>query len=269
MAHPKLKNKPLVEAILEVRWSLEAQMPGDGVDPHYKLLLGRFYDRVREDYPEHEQLPTASVPDEMVGHLVQHRFRTAADRWPLVQLGPGIMTVNSTDDYTWESFRPRALLAIQKLFDSHPKPADLKVEHLALRHIDAVPFDYASEDVVTFLREKLKIGVSFPENLFAKSGVQERPSTFRLRSSFRSQNPPGLVHLSFATGQRKEASALVWETTVETTDKDVPELPKGFADWIDAAHSVTGDWFFKLIEGELERRFFGDKDSGDAVQQRA
>jgi uncharacterized protein (TIGR04255 family) len=35
-------------------------------------------------------------------------------------------------------------------------------------------------------------------------------------------------------------------------------MPKGFANWIDAAHAITDDWFFKLIEGELERRFSGD-----------
>jgi hypothetical protein len=29
----------------------------------------------------------------------------------------------------------------------------------------------------------------------------------------------------------------------------------GFGGWIDAAHEITDEWFFKLIEGELERSF--------------
>ncbi|MBP8986104.1 MAG: TIGR04255 family protein [Syntrophobacterales bacterium] len=74
----ELKNKPLVEAILEIRWKLQGLPSGPQVDPHYKLLLGRLFDRMLKDYPEHEQLPTANVPDELVGHVVQHRFRVAA-----------------------------------------------------------------------------------------------------------------------------------------------------------------------------------------------
>lgn len=85
-----LKNKPLVEAILEVKWALTSPTPGVQIDPHYKILLGRLYDKVCEQYPEHEQLPTATVPDEIVGHTVQHRFRYAPNDWPLIQVGPGI-----------------------------------------------------------------------------------------------------------------------------------------------------------------------------------
>ena len=52
-----LKNKPLIEAILEVKWALTSSGPGVQIDPHYKILLGRLYYKVQEDYPEHEQLP--------------------------------------------------------------------------------------------------------------------------------------------------------------------------------------------------------------------
>lgn len=94
-----LNNKPLVECILEMRWALVEQAPGLSQDPHFPLLLGRLYDRLNADYPVHEQLPAAEVPSELVGHTVQHRFRRKAEGWPLVQVGPGILTVNDTDGY--------------------------------------------------------------------------------------------------------------------------------------------------------------------------
>ena len=78
------------------------------LDPHYRLLLGRLFDRFQKDYPVHEQLPTASLPDDMVGQVVQHRFRVAKDDWPLVQVGPGVFTVNDTQHYTWTDFEQRA-----------------------------------------------------------------------------------------------------------------------------------------------------------------
>ena len=81
MSSKNLKNKPLVEAILEVKWKLQSSVPNLQLDPHYKLLLGRLYDRVSEEYPEHEQLPTATMPDEIAGYMVQHRFRHAANEW--------------------------------------------------------------------------------------------------------------------------------------------------------------------------------------------
>src|SRR5262249_46385506 len=113
-------------------------MPGQESDPHYKLLLGRLYDRLLAEYPEHEQLATASFPDELVGHVIQHRFRATANGWPLIQLGPGILTINSTADYTWQDFRPRAVAAVRRLYEAHPRTTDLKLSAITLRYIDAV-----------------------------------------------------------------------------------------------------------------------------------
>lgn len=82
-----LKNKPLVEAIFELRWNLQEPSPGMRVDPHYKLLIGRLYDKLNDEYPFHEQLPTATMPDEIAGYVVRHRFRKDKDKWPLIQIG--------------------------------------------------------------------------------------------------------------------------------------------------------------------------------------
>ncbi|MFZ5812561.1 MAG: TIGR04255 family protein [Thermodesulfobacteriota bacterium] len=254
----ELKNKPLVEAIFEMRWKLQGVPPGPQVDPHYKLLLGRLYDRMLTDYPEHEQLPTANIPDEIVGHIVQHRFRAGAGGWPLVQVGPGIFTVNSTSDYSWLNFRARVLNAIDKFYEAHPKIQDLTVTNMILRYIDAVSFDFGKDHVYDFLREYLKMGVSFPDNLFIDTGVESKPANFTWQTSFNCHNPKGLISIRFATAQKDNAPALVWETTVETIERDLPELPKNFDQWIDAAHEITDDWFFKMIDGELERRFSGD-----------
>lgn len=254
----ELKNKPLVEAILEVKWGLQGTSHGTQVDPHYKLLLGRLFDRMLKDYPEHEELPTASIPDELVGHVVQHRFRVAPDSWPLVQVGPGIFTVNSTDDYKWPEFCPRVLSAVEKLYDAHPKVGDLKITNLILRYIDAVDFDYRAGNAFEFLKDKLKLSISLPPSLFDGTPVENRPNGFTWQCSFRCDKPKGAISIRFATGQRTNTPALVWETTVESAGDDLPDMPSAFGGWLDAAHEVTGDWFSKMIEGELERRFAGE-----------
>jgi uncharacterized protein (TIGR04255 family) len=254
----ELKHKPLVEAILEIRWKLQGTAPGPQVDPHYKLLLGRLFDRMNKDYPEHEQLEAAKIPDELVGHVVQHRFRVAGNAWPLVQIGPGIFTVNSTADYKWPDFRPRVISAIEKLYDAHPKIGDLKITNIILRYIDAVDFNYPGDNVFDFLRDKLKMSVLLPDSLFTDTGVENKPTNLICHYSFNCERPQGIINIRFATGQKNHIPAVIWETAVESSGDDLPELPGGFEVWLDAAHTITRDWFFKMIEGELERRFSGE-----------
>jgi len=253
-----LKNKPLIEAILEVKWALTSPIAGVQTDPHYKILLGRLYDKVREDYPEHEQLPTASMPDEIAGGMVQHRFRHAVNDWPLLQVGPGIFTLNDTHKYTWPDFRCRAIKAITKLFEAYPKPDTLKVINLLLRYIDAVEFDYMKEDIFLFLKDKMKVIALLPNNLFTDNEIQNIPKHFNWQSTFVCRHPPGTVTVRFATGQKEGKPCLLWETMVQSDGSEVPQMPRDFEQWIVSAHNITDDWFFKIIEGELERRFNGE-----------
>lgn len=253
MARQVLKNKPLVEAMLEIRWQLTS-IGGQESDPHYKILLGRLFDRLSNQYPDYEQLPTANIPDGLVGHVVQHRFRVAKASWPLVQVGPGIMTVNSTDDYTWEDFEPRLNEAMKNLFEAYPKVSELKISTLILRYIDAVAIT-ENDNAFEFIRDKLKIKLELPESLFDDSNIANQPVSLNWQSAFRCNEPKGFFSLQMGLGQRDIQKAIVWDTSVQSVGGDLPSLPDGFAKWVDSAHKVTSDCFFKLIEGELERRF--------------
>jgi uncharacterized protein (TIGR04255 family) len=129
---------------------------------------------------------------------------------------------------------------------------------LILRYIDAVQFDYTNENIFDFLRDKLKFSVTLPDNLFQGTAVEKRPAGFTWQTAFKSETPRGLINIRFATAQKDNGPALVWETTVESAGDDLPEMLRGFDVWLDAAHEITDDWFFKMIEGELERRFSGE-----------
>ena len=256
-----LKYKPLVEVYIEIRWALKTDK-GRQFDPHYKFLLGHLFDRIKSKYPKYESLPAASVPDEMVGHVVQHRFRSKPNDWPLVQLGPGIFAFNETSKYIWSSFRESALAAVNDFFQAYPAPEDLKIESVFLKYIDALPFDSASQDLLNYLQDKLKINIALPSDLFKETGVSRQPATFNWQISFPYEVLHGRVFLGLATGQqRKEGGsqpALIWETRVHSTGDDVPDMPDGFENWLETAHDLTHDWFFKLIKGDLEKEFRGE-----------
>jgi len=251
-----LKNKPLVEAIFELRWKLQEPASGMKIDPHYKIVIGRIYDRVKDEYPFHEQLPTATMPDEIAGYVVQHRFRKDKDKWPLIQIGPGIITLNDTEGYVWEDFQQRLNHLVDVLFDAYPDVENnLKIDWSLLRYIDAVEFNYEKNNIFTFLSENLKMQVNIYEKLFEETGVEKLPLGFDLRFSFPANRPQGAVHLRFARGRRKNVDALIWETQVQSVGEHVPKTKEQIRAWVINAHTLTDDWFFKMIEGELMRRF--------------
>jgi len=256
MRPEKLTHPPLVEAILEVRWRLQEQAPGVAVDPKYKLLVGRLFDRLNRDYPFHEPLPTASMPDEMLGYVVQHRFRTAEGVWPLVQVGPGLVTLNDTHDYTWKAFEAKSRHLVDALYSAYPDAQSaLRIGSLQLRYIDAIPFDFESADVFQFLAENLKITLAFSPDLFTDVPVKAAPKGLNAMFEFATENPPGILRIRLARGKRQDNDALILEMVFISENTDAPDMPSGFLTWLEAAHNVIHDTFFKMIEGRLEEQF--------------
>ncbi len=259
MPHRELKNKPLVEAVFELEWPLlEQSTPGIYLDPHYKMLLGRFYERVMQVYPVHETMPAAAMPEAMVAYSAQHLFRVGDGKWPAVQIGPGILSVHEREEYSWNDFAWRCREAVSKLFDAYPKSAELKTKSLKLRYIDAVALDSARENVLDFLKDKFKTRVELPAALFWDGHVRAKPSRFSWEASFEDDQPRGAITVRFATGQRDSRPAFLWETVVESKGEELPAIPRDFEAWLREAHALSEDWFFKLIEGDLEKNFVGE-----------
>ena len=253
-----LKHKPLIEAILEVKWALVEKGNDQKVDPDYKFALGRLFDRIGKEYPFHEELDAVRLPEELAGHIIQHRFRSAPDTWPLIQIGPGIFAVNECEGYTWDGFAARTESAIDALFNSYPADRSPKIQSLCLRYIDAVEFDWTVNDAFRFLDEKMRVQVQLPEQLFSGDRVLPLPGGFRWQTSYQCLKPKGTLALRFMTGEVKEKKkALIWETILTSEGSSVPSLPDGFTAWADEAHTTCDAWFFTLIEGELERMFDG------------
>jgi hypothetical protein len=126
-----------------------------------------------------------------------------------------------------------------------------------LRYIDAVSLDY-KEDIFTFLKEKLKITVDIDERLFEETKIRKLPLSFDLGFSFLSTRPNGALKLRFARGSKggNGTDALIWETMVQSVAEDAPKAKEEIVTWVKEAHELTVyGWFFKMIEGELLRRF--------------
>ena len=253
MNNIELKNKPLVEAIFELQWHLQEQAEKVFIDPHYSILLGSFYQEVKSDYPYLEKLVSATVPDEITPHTVKYRFRKEKNEWPLIQIGPGIISLNETSGYIWSDFNDRIHKSVEALFKTYPHD-DLVIKNLQLRYIDAIDFDYANENIYDFMKNHMKIELNINRSLFEDSKVEYLPNHYDLGLSFKSEIPEGLVSIRFSRGKIKSQDSVIWETIVNSQFKSLSEKEKVF-NWVEKAHDLTHKWFFKTIEGELYRRF--------------
>lgn len=247
-----LKNKPLVEAIFELRWELEENENGGKHDPNYPLIIGSLYDKIKKKYPIHEQLPTSNIPHEMAEYIVQHQFKHE-DGWPLIQLGPGILTFNDTEKYVWEDFITQISDNLNDFFNSYPNIEKFKVSRLELRYIDSVEFNY-KENVFDFLRKKMKLDISLDDSLYKDVDLDNIPSGFDFILGHNTNKPNGIMLLRFGRGKVNDIDNIIWETIIRSNE-DLPQELKDILNWLNEAHELLHDWFFKIIDGELLERF--------------
>ena len=112
----------------------------DAVSKDLELEWYRPYERVMDAYPVHEALPASLLPDSLAAHRSQHLFRVARGQWPIVQIGPGILSVHEREEYSWKDFVWRCVETASKLVDAYPRPLEFRVEAVRLRYLDAVAF---------------------------------------------------------------------------------------------------------------------------------
>ncbi|MFC2056241.1 TIGR04255 family protein [Chloroflexota bacterium] len=245
-----LPKKPLVEAIFELRWNI----PSEEGDPNYSLFIGRLFDRLEKEYPYYESLPTSLIPAQAAGQIAQHRFRTAENGWPLVQVGPGLVTVNDTDSYIWKDFGDRIRLVIDKVYEAYPDKEAFAIDKLLLRYIDSFELN-EEDDLLGFLNTNLKIGISYPTQLFDDVPIENKPTQIKVRSAYLVESPKGTIDISMSSGRHRKEKVILMDTQFFSGKDELPEMPDGFNHWVEEAHKLTDDWFFKLIEGDFERRF--------------
>lgn len=242
------KKAPLVEAIFELRWKLNDARPGFFIDPNYKILSGRLYDKLIKAYPYSDPLPAREIPEEMATGLVQFRYRKKKDEWPVVQLGPGIFSVNHAQNYNWNEFKKDIISAVEIFYSAHPQLKELFVNRLTVRYINAVNFDYSSNNIFEYLEKKMGTKIQLNTGLFEDSGLDQSPAGFNLGFSFKCTTPPSTVNLVFAKGKRLGKDALIWDTTVSSPVENSPLSIDDLTEWLESTHKITSRWFEKLTQ---------------------
>ncbi len=253
-----LENPPLVEVLLELRWKLrQPEGAGFPVDPAYPIVVGLLYEQVKADFPFVEDLAQSRLSPEMLQYSIAHRFRAGPDCWPLVQIGPGIASLNFTTSYSWPDFESSAKQFIERLTRAYEVAADTPplFEQVMLRYINAVDLGSMQVDLQSFLREQLHIALALPTPGAVRSEATA-PSDLRLQVVYPAEPLSGLAILNLGTGRRQGQLALLWDLSVVWTEAEGLDLAR-FVEWVADAHQLIENWFFTLIAGPLYDRFRG------------
>ena len=54
-----------------MKWKLPIQNSGIITDPNYKVVIGLYYNSIKNDFPYLKDLPTATAPEEIFPYNVQ------------------------------------------------------------------------------------------------------------------------------------------------------------------------------------------------------
>ncbi|MDV3310530.1 MAG: TIGR04255 family protein [Cyclobacteriaceae bacterium] len=245
---PKLPNAPLQEAIFEIRWELDIESAtNQQVDGGYALAQGKLQEIVRPGFPLHKRKIPLGVPDQLFLYQIINQYWSGEDTWPVLQLGPGIFTVNDTDkNYDWDqNYFPlinRALDWIHKAYEDR-----LKINMACLRYIDSVALSKYGYDGrwQEFIHEHFNFRF---ENKFNSRG---RINRIQFEQYFELEDKSAL-HIAMSSGKyrKTDQDALVWQTAVVKSSRFSKD---SLLDWVKNAHSITSDLF-----REMTRRKFYD-----------
>lgn len=243
-----LANPPIIEAILEVQWAVFKGEEHPPLDSRYKLLPGRLYETVKDRYPYIEVLMNSTMPDEMNPNIPRYRFRSKAGCYPLIQIGPGVMTVNldKTNFLSQDMFHDASMQALSDLYSV----IDVEFNRMHIHYIDA--FDYGGGKMSEFLKSKLRLNFSFQPELFDAAHLSPEPDEFLLETSYRTARPKGQFRCRLRKGRKPDGGPVIlMDTICASQEPDVPEKEKR-GEWIHDADDLIHDWFYEMIRDYKE-----------------
>ncbi|MFM7429013.1 MAG: TIGR04255 family protein, partial [Flammeovirgaceae bacterium] len=210
---------------------------------HY--LHGDLYPLLKDKFPFRET--TQNLPMVDLINLPTHRFRYAANDYPLVQVGPGIITINTIDSkYFWEDYEKLILEVMQVL----SKLNLLRGRHninLSLRYIDLLRFNFQKADVISYLRDNLNVRI---EQAFYKNDSISNNIAVNLNY----ENDLGYLNVNIGQGKNANGEdGIAIQTSVMSRPVQFDEIV--VKDWIGKAHELCSSSFKNMTKGSLYDSF--------------
>lgn len=238
----KLPNAPLLEVIYELRWSVKQK---DELTK-FQYLIGDLYSSIKDIYPVRESLAPPEVPPDILINSPVHRFRKNENKYPLVQLGPGILTLNTTDDnYYWKDFYVWSKTLTEAFFMVYP--VNNEVFRPSLLYLDFFRFDFKNENVNDFINKYFNININ-------QGFINNTGNPFHLDIGFFYETELGNLSVTLKKGQNgKKENGIVMQTSLHSKESKLES--KDVLTWLNDAHGFASDIFKEITQGELFNSF--------------
>lgn len=237
----RLPNAPLLEVIFELRWAVTNQ---DDLKK-YQYLSGDLYSLLKKSYPIREPLASPEFPvDFLIGNPV-HRFRREQNNYPLFQVGPGVVTLNTTDaNYDWDEYAEWANELVNAFFQVYPVGKSERFTPI-LSYYDF--FKMSNTEVLDFVNTQLSIKIH-PEFYPTDS----KPTGLNFGITYDTH----IGKLSVTVNEGKNAlkeDGLV--TRIRLQQEPIEANSQLILNWLYEAHVICSNVFKELTKGNLYESF--------------
>jgi uncharacterized protein (TIGR04255 family) len=254
----KVENAPLLEAVFELRWG-EVQ-PGsfEYTQDEQQLFPGKFSAAALEkQYGIVKYLQNDNAPK--LPYIISHRFFKEEMKWPCVQIGLGIFTVNQVNEgYAWDTFKESIAEGLEVI----TKADTAKLENIKntgviiLRYQDAF-YPSESETIEHYLEEHFNVSVKLPNAFRENDCLGDTLNGVNVNLVLPSTTPEGSVRIMIANALMNDKPGLMMETLVESKLKKVLEEGDhimSILNWSESAHDIQRHAFDTLIESSAYAR---------------
>ncbi len=242
----KLPNAPLMEVIFEIKWDIMNK--ADIID--FQYLHGDLYSNLKDKYPHRENLIPPEVPFDVVRGMPVFRFRENENSYPLVQVGPGLLTINTIDSkYFWQKFRGEASKVLSILNKIYPKCKELNLSP-ALTYIDFFDFDKEKMTSVDFINTNLQLNIT--ESFINETEIKAELNDINFKFNYKVNDDILSLNLSDGKVNNNKGGIVLQTKVIGKKDKySKDELET----WIDTSHELSSDIFKSLTKGKLFESF--------------
>lgn len=257
------KNAPLVEVLAELHWELEPleSLPNAAIDPFYKQFCEQFLKNCEIDPSDVTRLVSADAREELFPDQPHLRLQPDSSDQRLVQIGPGVMTINIIPPYNgWNEFRKFIERTMDVFYKSYPAMDDtFRPIQTHLQYIDVFDEKHGFDNYARFVESHL--GVPRPVQSDFVDEYAENPDDilFFVDSRFAINSPADShVRTRVAPGKSLRSAVAIAEFHCEREEWPGHQPKEVLLAWYDEAHEILSAFFDKTISPELKIRF-GEK----------
>ena len=252
------ENAPLLEVIAEIHWELRTidERVGIQTDPYYFLLQDKFIqESIQSGLSHEEEVVPKFVPLEHSASRPRIRLRKKAEDWPVVQLGPGVMTANDAAPYSgWAEFASFLQAQVACLLNTFADVGQsIGLSKLHLRYIDGFDRRFDFVEFPTFAQDMLSFSYPLTKKFREQHVHSESEFTYALDVSFACKAPTKSTgRLKVSPGKLRNEEALILEISCETISKDRIQSVAQIEDWFNQAHKAISRQFDSLTTSKLK-----------------